>query len=330
MIETINGDCTEVIPTLSNIQTVITSPPYYGLRDYGIPGTAWPEIAYKPMAGLEEIIIPDMCSVLGSEETPEAYVAHMVHVFRLILDALRSDGTAWLNLGDSYTRGGRKTRDPGKSTMHPAYSEWAGTNTDTPRGLKPKDLMMIPARVAMALQADGWYLRSDIIWNKSNPMTESVTDRPTKAHEHIFLLSKSKKYYYDHEAIKEKSKYPKDNRHARVKHDHKSRLSEGRKGESKCAEGRTYPMRNKRTVWNIASSPYKGAHFAVFPPGLIETCVLAGSAPGDLVLDPFGGSGTTGMVAAKYNRRAILVEISEEYCKLHAERTTVQRSLLDF
>jgi DNA modification methylase len=251
-------------------QTCVTSPPYYGLRDYGHDGQ------------------------LGLEETPEQYIAAMVEVFQCVRDVLEDDGTLWLNIGDSYARtagddstkqtdGGLKTGRTGKSAQL-----FKKGNNRPPEGIKAKDLIGIPWMMAFALRADGWYLRQDIIWNKPNPMPESVRDRCTKAHEYMFLLSKSEKYFFDNEAMKEPA-----------------------------VDGET---RNRRSVWTVATRPYKGAHFATFPPALIEPCILAGSRPNDIVLDPFMGSGTTAVVAVKHGRRYIGCELNEEYGDLQDER----------
>ena len=269
---------------------------------------------------------------IGLEETPYQYVAKLVEVFREVRRVLRDDGTLWLNLGDSYTSSGVKsgnsnnessTLQGGKSTQTAASSVKGRFFYDT----KPKDLIGIPWRVAFALQQDGWYLRQDIIWHKPNPMPESVTDRCTKSHEYIFLLSKSQKYYYDHEAIKEPSTGGTKGASASFKRE------DSKRGESICPNS---PMpthrpdrpdvfydgdtRNKRSVWTVSTKPYSGAHFATFPPDLIEPCVLAGSPENGIVLDPFGGSGTTGGVAMKLNRKAILCELNPEYVGIMEQR----------
>lgn len=289
------GDCLQrmrEIPS-GSVQTCITSPPYFGLRDYGHD---------------EQI---------GLEETPEQFVAKLVEVFREVRRTLRDDGTLWLNLGDSYAGSGKGRNADGtpaakigsKQATSKGTIEGLLAKASTP-DLKPKDLIGIPWRVAFALQADGWYLRQDIIWNKPNPMPESVTDRCTKAHEYIFLLSKSPKYYFDADAIKEPA----------TSTDNTSRDRDS--GELNKVPGRTrmgglkskhYATRNKRSVWTITTKPYKGAHFATFPPELVESCVLAGAREGDTVLDPFGGSGTTAGVALLHGRKAILCELNPEY-----------------
>lgn len=307
----------------------VTSPPYWGLRDYGMAGQ------------------------LGLESTPEAYVAQMVSVFREVKRVLRDDGTLWLNLGDSYAGSG-KGGNP-EDSPHVKQATNRGTLVARPgdrsnnAGLKPKDLVGIPWRVAFALQADGWYLRQDIIWHKPNPMPESVRDRCTKAHEYIFLLSKSERYYFDAKAISEPcvkgdngSSYTSDYDKAT-----KPGLGAGARTQRKPAgwdtgagahgtihrEGRAQEIeytetdstrRNKRSVWSVPTFGFPWAHFATFPPALIEPCILAGSKPGDVVLDPFGGSGTTGQVAESLGRQWLLIELNPAYEKLSRERTAQQ------
>jgi DNA modification methylase len=288
------GDSLELLKTIDDecVQTCVTSPPYWGLRDYGNDAQ------------------------LGLEPTPEQYVQNMVQMFREVRRVLKKDGTLWLNLGDSYARVGGDNRDAGRhwdgrennpNTSHNRYA--------SDIGLKPKDLVGIPWRVALALQADGWYLRQDIIWHKTNPMPESVTDRCTKSHEYIFLMTKSSQYYYDHEAIKEVTN--KTGGNPRVFG------SKNQSGTLRQDIGREFVddgTRNKRSVWTVPTKPYTGAHFAVFPDELIKPCVLAGSAKGDIVLDPFFGSGTTGLVALRSRRRFIGIELNPEYVKIANER----------
>jgi DNA modification methylase len=288
-------------------QCCVTSPPYWGLRDYGVDGQ------------------------YGLEETPEAYVAKQVTVFREIKRVLRDDGTLWLNLGDSYAANGTRTNNNGTGT---STMGWPGQAKDTlnkaagmrlpsvTHGLKPKDLIGIPWRIAFALQADGWYLRSDIIWHKPNPMPESVTDRPTKSHEYIFLLTKSDRYYYDAEAIRE---LPKpwildrtDGMMSANKCDAQGIIGQPNRQTKFYAE---LKGANRRTVWTIATQPYKDAHFATFPEELPKLCILAGSKSGDTILDPFAGSGTVGKVALELGRKAILIELNEKYIGLAKERT---------
>ena len=283
----------------ASVQTCITSPPYWGLRDYG------------------------QDEQIGLEQSPQEYVDAMVEVFREVKRVLRDDGTVWLNVGDSYAGSGKgpagnlgkKNDERNMEKKHSAI---------VPDGLKPKDLVGIPWRLAFALQADGWYLRQDIIWAKPNPMPESVADRCTKSHEYIFLLTKSAKYYYDHIAIKEPS----------VTQDNSNRDRDASKlnntpGRTKMGGLKTnnYEMRNKRDVWFIATKPFKGAHFAVMPEKLVEPSVLAGSREGDTVLDPFTGSGTVAVVALRHNRKFIGVELNPEYAEIAAERIGMEAEI---
>ncbi len=303
------GDCIDILPILpaESVQCVITSPPYYGLRDYGVNGQ------------------------IGLEQSPEEYVAQLVQVFREVRRVLREDGTTWLNLGDSYAGssmngGSQETRcGGGKVALQQIKKECKDVKTGVPNGLKPKDMVGIPWRVAFALQADGWYLRSDIIWHKPNPMPESVTDRPTKSHEYMFLLSKSKSYYYDGDSIAEISEWADRDKRADGNGKHESN-GKCRTGEyaidgvsyGKIKNGRF--MRNKRTVWTIPTQAYNGAHFATFPSALVEPCIKAGSKEDDIILDPFTGSGTTGEVAIRYARRFIGIELNPEYIELARKR----------
>lgn len=320
MNEIIFGDCRDTLRRLAadgaRAQTCVTSPPYFGLRDYGVAGQ------------------------LGLESTPAEYVATMVDVFRCVRDVLADDGTLWLNIGDSYA-GSRCGGDSGASTLrNPGQKIDAShaakrmvesrrrDNAPIPRsdmridGFKPKDLIGIPWRLAFALQDDGWYLRQDIVWHKPNPMPESVRDRCTKAHEYLFLLSKSKRYFYDAEAVKEPavSKLPAGNGFAGRQggSDRVGPLSGGA-GSADRWNG-VGGSRNRRSVWTVATKPYSGAHFATFPPALIEPCVLAGSRPGDVVLDPFMGSGTTAAVAIEHGRQYLGCELNPGYAGLQAGR----------
>jgi DNA modification methylase len=269
------------------------------------------------------------------EATPEEYVANMVAVFREVRRVLSDHGTCWLNLGDSYTSNPGSGQERGnlgglagadspryQATMRSAHS---AADERKRTGLKPKDLVGIPWRVAFALQADGWYLRSDIIWSKPNPMPESVTDRPTKSHEYVFLLSKRPRYFFDQEAVREA--YTPDDRLKRV-HDHKvSGSHENHDGMTNGRERWANTGRNIRSVWEIATQPYPEAHFATYPEKLVERCLLAGCPEGGTVLDPFMGSGTTALVARKHGRHAVGVELSQEYSELCARRLQ-QLSLL--
>jgi len=424
----LNGNCLDVLSELpeQSVNACITSPPYWGLRDYGT--AKWEggddncdhvsnPNATKKMGNAEFNVnrpsreatktkgyYKNKCSKcgairkdsqLGLEDTPEEYVKNMVEVFREVKRVLRDDGTVWLNLGDSYVGGGRGSQWSKEGTKQQAHID-AGVKYGSPTGkidgLKPKDLVGIPWRVAFALQADGWYLRQDIIWHKPNPMPESVTDRCTKSHEYIFLLSKNKKYYYDNEAIKEDA----------VRY---GSIPKGKKYSSELANENIFAKhtretlnekpvaekRNKRSVWIVATKPYREAHFATFPPDLIEPCVLAGcpekvcvecatpyerkveskrlkrnelskddpryrpntydgsykdingkadagytetkdlglekqcqcesnETKAGTVLDPFGGSGTTGVVANRYGRNAILIELNDEYAEMSRKR----------
>jgi site-specific DNA-methyltransferase (adenine-specific) len=253
----------------------------------------------------------------------------MVEVFREVKRLLKDDGTLWLNLGDSYARqaGSDKTKeaDSGMKTGRTGRAKMLfkeGANKP-PDGLKAKDLVGIPWRVAFALQSDGWYLRQDIIWHKPNPMPESVTDRCTKAHEYVFLLSKSERYYYSAEAVSEASKYPEDNRKARQKaSDYESMM--GNSGQIRAVinpkGARSYPTRNRRSVWTITTKPYSGAHFAVMPADLAKPCIMAGCREGGVVLDPFSGSGTTAMVARDLSCRYVGIELNPEYVEISLKR----------
>jgi len=290
MVEIIQGDCLKSLRNLApkSVNTCVTSPPYFGLRDYGDEGQ------------------------LGLEETPEEFVENLVRVFKEVKRVLRDDGTVWLNLGDTYCGTGHKGNhvDPKHKKGRNAQKTAVNNKLD---GFKSKDLIGIPWRVAFALQQDGWYLRQDIIWHKPNPMPESVRDRCTKSHEYIFLLSKSMKYYYDNEVIKE------DSISIVKKRTRKVGMGVGSNIGTKGSAGNN-GKRNKRSVWTVTTKPFKGAHFAVFPMDLIEPCVLAGCPEGGTVLDPFGGSGTTGLVAQNNNRNAILLELNPEYIEIAESR----------
>lgn len=242
-------------------QSCITSPPYWGLRDYGI------------------------LNQIGAEDSLDDYIKNLVFVFREVRRTLRYDGTLWLNIGDGYTSGNRGWRAPDKKNPARAMSY----RPPTPKGLKPKDLVGVPWKLAFALQSDGWYLRSDIIWNKPNCQPESVKDRPTRSHEYIFLFTKSEKYYYNFEAT----------------------MEEALNGSGK---------KNRRTVWNIYTKPFNGAHFAVFPPELVEICVLTGSKNESVILDPFLGSGTVAQVSLEWNRKCVGIELNPKYAEITKRR----------
>jgi len=260
------GDALHVLSKLpsSSVQCVVTSPPYWGLRDYKIPGQ------------------------LGLEETLPQFINRLLSVFSEVKRVLKDDGTLWLNIGDGYTSGNRGYRSADKKNPARAMA----MRPDTPDGLKPKDLLGIPWRLAFALQQDGWCLRSDIVWHKPNAMPESVKDRPTRAHEFLFLFSKSEQYYYNYQAIQERTD----------------------KGK----------LRNKRSVWSINTLPFPWAHFATFPAKLIEPCILAATRSDDFVLDPFFGSGTVGLVCEKHGRKYVGIELNPEYVKLATDRLAAE------
>jgi site-specific DNA-methyltransferase (cytosine-N4-specific) len=260
--EIIIGDAKKVLRSFPDdlFQTCITSPPYWGLRDYGVENQ------------------------IGAEPEVDGYIDNLVGIFKEVKRTLKPDGTLWLNIGDSYTSGNRRWRDADKKNPARAMNY----RPPTPEGLKPKDLIGVPWKLAFALQKDGWYLRSDIIWHKPNCQPESVKDRPTRSHEYVFLLSKNEKYFYDHLSTRHKTL---DGRH-----------------------------KNQRTVWPINTEPYEEAHFAVFPESLVSPCLLSGSKEGDIILDPFLGSGTTGAVALKNKRAFIGIEINREYVEIAKKR----------
>lgn len=341
-VEVLTGDCRQLLATMppASVQCCVTSPPYFGLRDYGV------------------------ARQIGLEPAPEQYVAELVSVFRAVHRVLRDDGTLWLNLGDSYSvrHVGRRDHGTGNPTSRFGPNQdglpngaaiEAGPNR-LAAGSKPKDLLMIPARVALALQADGWWVRSDIIWAKMNPMPESVTDRPTCAHEHVFLLTKSAKYFYDADAIREPLAASSITRLAQnlAQQAGSHRANGGQKangpmkpvartdkqrGHSRrhagfndrwddmARSGQTGDGANARNVWAIAAEPFSGAHFAVFPSALAERCIKAGTRPGDLVLDPFGGAGTTGLAADRLQRNAVLIELNPRYAQLARSRIDADR-----
>jgi DNA modification methylase len=304
--DVIEGDCLEVMAGLADcsVQTCVTSPPYFNLRDYGIAGQ------------------------IGVERTPEAYVARLVEVFREVRRLLRDDGTAWLNLGDSFASPwpcnrrnviGAGSLDNGKREARPQRMGF---------GTKEKDLMMMPHRVAIALQDDGWWVRGDIVWHKPNPMPESVRDRPTRAHEYIFLLAKNQDYYYDADAIKEQ---PAESSMKRIGQanfanqtggpkDYRNGINPNRSMRQTLENFAANPGRNKRDVWTVTTKPCREAHFATFPPDLIEPCILAGAPVGGMVLDPFSGAGTTGMVSVAHGRAFTGIELNPDYCAIARRR----------
>jgi DNA modification methylase len=290
------GDNRQTLKSLpsESVHTCVTSPPYFGLRDYG------------------------MQEQIGLEPTPEAFVQELVELFREVRRVLRNDGTLWLNLGDTYAMSTRGSSDnAGKSQGRNVGSYLNNRKAQIPNRLKPKDLIGIPWRVAFALQADGWYLRQDIIWHKPNPMPESVKDRCTKSHEYIFLLSKSSKYYYDAKAIEEPAKWERwGNQTERKSH----KGTAGHLGGKTLAELPIRDKKNKRSVWQVSTKPFKGAHFATFPPDLIEPCVLAGCPEDGVVLDCFMGAGTTALVAKRNGRNYIGCELNPEYKAIAEER----------
>lgn len=361
------GDCLEVLKTLpsESVNCCITSPPYWGLRDYGtgewIGGdtncshkrdSKQSELTQTGHRNLEgavgDGIYKDKCKRCGAERkdrqiglelTPDNYVQKMVDVFREVRRVLRGDGTLWLNLGDTYSA--QRWTKKGETTtpaqpMNGMSDTWRAIAPTKESGLPDKNLVGIPWRVAFALQADGWYLRQDIIWHKPNPMPESVTDRCTKAHEYIFLMSKNPNYYFDNESIKERSVWDVDGngtikRAERQKEGLKSNPTEmkngirikypnGKHGDAQQSPKTIYGKRNKRSVWSVNVKPYKEAHFATFPKELIEPCVLAGCPKDGTILDPFGGSGTTAEVAIENGRNALLVELNPEYIELAKTR----------
>jgi DNA modification methylase len=391
-----SGDCRTVMAEMEpeSVQSVITSPPYFGLRDYGIAPSVWGGETHEhewgewqavhderevtssgksrttdPSYGGDETRKFDgnhqkhtagsFCpcgawlGVLGLEPTVELYVAHMVEVFRGIRRVLRWDGTVWLNLGDSYFSDTKGSGGTGKSGLmrdgRPeaqrirtadgsiGHQKFDQIRLSRSAGLKPKDRMMVPARVALALQADGWWLRDEIVWAKPNPMPSSVTDRTTPAHEMVYLLTRSARYFYDAEAIREPNvgtrhsdidggpqKLP-DGSNANAGRSFRSKKPDGwdtgpgghgtvhRNGREPGEVAEIAFGRNKRSVWTIPTAPYPDAHFATFPPDLVTPMILAGSRPGDVVLDPFGGSGTVGMVAQMHSRRAVLIDLNPDY-----------------
>lgn len=305
----VTGDARTLPVKSSTVQCVVTSPPYWNLRDYS------------------------ETRAIGLEETLDAYLSEIVSVFREVARVLKDDGTVWLNLGDMFAgsnyRGGGASNATAKQASNAGSVDFmAKKPPPIPIGLKVKDLVGLPWRVAFALQADGWYLRSEIIWQKANPMPESIRDRPTKAHETIFLLTKNRRYYYDADAIKE----PSVNAGAVISLGDKSFARRQADGRGSAYSGNAFAdtytvkeMRNRRSVWTFPLEPYKGAHFATFPKKLVEPCLLAGTSESDLVLDPFAGSGTVGVVAQRLRRRFVGVEVKHAYSLLASQRIRSNR-----
>jgi DNA modification methylase len=362
MNKIIFGDCRETMRQLATdgvkVQMCVTSPPYFGLRDYGTSSweggdpnckhsismpTKWndpkrgtsvlrPEVSHRGgdashchLCGAKRIDLQ-----IGLEETPERYIEAMVEVFRCVKDILADDGVLWVNIGDSYANhpSSATNRNGMSGSLNNGKSEFdcrvetrgSQKRKKIPDGIKPKDLIGIPWMLAFALRADGWYLRQDIIWNKPNPMPESVQDRCTKAHEYIFLLSKSQKYFYDNEAIKVPVKEDWGTRDRTNGKYH----NEGTGLQPHGGLEKSYDMANKRSVWTVNTKPYSGAHFAVFPEELIEPCILAGSRVGDVVFDPFMGSGTTAQVAQQLGRKYLGCELNPDYKALQDKRVAQQ------
>lgn len=318
-----------------SVQCVVTSPPYYGLRDYGLPPVTWQETTYRPLAGLPDVTVDAWDGCLGVEDDPTSYIGHLVQVFRELRRVLREDGTVWINIGDSYTSGGRSYRAPDRKDVkggrvtknwRPPQLPW----------MKPKDLMMIPHRVALALQADGWWVRSDIIWAKGNPMPESVMDRVTRSHEYVFLLTQSKTYQYNYDAVREaqtfgdkdrhKKRHPENWRERRSSHGTSfgglrvwEKMKEKQDGWT-CGSPKD-GKRNLRSVWRINSNPYRGAHFATMPSKLARTCIKAGTTNKKcLVLDPFSGSATVGRVSLELGHDFLGIDLSNDYLDLAVSR----------
>ena len=318
-INLFHGDCLEVMADMpdNSVNCCVTSPPYWGLRDYGHDGQ------------------------FGLEPTPDVYVAKMVAVFREVRRVLRTDGNCYINLGDSYAGSTKGSGGPSKKQKSNAGAWYKPVHFDlSAANLKPKDLVGIPWRVAFALQSDGWWLRQDIIWHKPNPMPESVKDRCTKSHEYLFHLTKSARYWYDAEAVKEKAATGTDLGLLRGRNAggngadkiawHAQSIKDRQDSGVNSRNGNPSGKRNKRSVWTVATKPYGGAHFATFPPKLIEPCILAGCPCGGVVLDPFAGSGTTLMVALQHGRKPIGIELNAEYIEIarariqHAEQQRQQ------
>ena len=308
MIKFLQGDCVEKIKELQNnsIDCVVTSPPYWGLRDYGVDGQ------------------------LGLEKTYQEHIQNIVKLFKVIKPKLKDSATIWLNYGDSYasTVNGTKAKNiknDDRGFVDKPFSTIQGN-------IKPKDLVMMPNRIAIALQENGWWIRSEIIWHKPNPMPESTKDRPTNCHEKLWLITKSKNYYYNADAIKEDSIYAPNKTHEkeRPKGYYKGKWSSPEKGSRHDGSFKAIrEKKNKRNVWTIPTKPFKNAHFATFPPKLIEPCIKAGCPENGIVLDPFGGAGTTGIVAKSLNRKSILIELNPKYINIAQKRVQEEFGLFN-
>lgn len=301
MIEILQGNCLDKIKDLedNSIDCVVSSPPYFGLRDYGVEGQ------------------------FGLEKTYQEYLKNTVKVFETFKPKLKDTATIWWNVGDTYAMSSMRGKNSLFRSIDQSKSGIRNVKRSIPIGLKAKDLMMIPNRVAIALQEVGWYIRSEIIWHKPNPMPESVRDRPTSAHEKIWLVTKSKNYYYDSNSIKEPLSSNSVKRLTQpnlIKQLGSKRGNGGMKSNGNMKAVGELTKRNKRNVWTVTTKPFKEAHFATFPPDLIEPCIKAGCPKDGIVLDPFGGSGTTGLVCKKLGRKAILIELNPNYIKIAKKR----------
>ncbi len=300
----------------------MTSPPYFGLRDYGVGEIDWPVVTYSMPGG--HVVVDEMRCSLGREKQPVDFIGHLVLVFREVRRVLTKDGTLWLNIGDTYAakRTYQAPSTKGGSKHSPAQG-FDGSAMDVPDGMKPKDLMLVPSMLAIALRSDGWWLRQDVIWHKPNAMPESVRDRPTTDYEHVFMLTRSRSYYYDSDAVREPAVGQNQNDLSGQGYRAPGQTGQaGNRSSTVSLDG----MRQKRSVWSINTVPFKDAHFAVFPPALVEPCVLASSEVGDVVLDPFAGSGTTGMVARRLGREFSGSEPSPEFWLMAFGRIMSARS----
>ena len=322
------GHCLELLADVpsESVDCCVTSPPYWGLRNYGDPGRAWPEVSYRPLPGMPEVVVPASVAALGQEREPYHYVAHLVAVFREVRRVLKPAGTLWLNLGDTWISRGSSM---GEDRRAGKGSQARARRYERPIGLKNKDLVGIPWVVALALQADGWYLRAENIWHKPNPLPAgAVQDRTTRAHEQVFHLSKSPRYLYDADAVREACT---SRPQRRLNGGHKRRETGDQPAQTFSTCGPrdepghdAHPLgRNLRSVWTVPVARFPDAHFAVMPADLVRPCVLAGCPSGGLVLDPFAGAGTTGLVAVSEGRRFLGLEQSAEYATMARERIAV-------